>query len=245
MIEKAAEIINKSKNIVALTGAGISTEAGIPDFRSPESGLWNKVDPMISLSSLGFKLRPKAFYKLGLELIPPFLNAEPTEAHYFLAKLEAIDKLSCVITQNIDGLHQKAGSKKVVEIHGNIRKGHCIKCNREYSLGKIKKKIENKGIPPKCDMCAKPIKPDIVLFGDPLPVEGFEKAKAALSECDILLIIGSSLQVYPVADFPRIALQRGAGMVIINLEQTPYDRDAIVLRGQAGQTCKAISELLK
>lgn len=246
MIKKAAELISNSKKIVVITGAGISTEAGIPDFRSPETGLWNKINPMITFSSWGFRLRPKAFYRIGLKLLPAILNAEPTVAHHFLARLEQINCLSCVITQNIDGLHQKAGSQKVIEIHGNLRKGHCIKCNKEYTLEEIHLKIENDEVPPRCERCKKPIKPDIVLFGDPLPYEGFSKAEHALRECDLLIIIGSSLLVYPVADLPHIAVDRGVEMIAINLERTPFDEDAtLVFRERIDETFKKINESLK
>ena len=120
-------LIKESGKIVALIGAGISTEAGILDFRSPDSGLWSKVNPMLVFSRWGFRLRPKVFYQIGLEIFPNIVNAEPTKAHYLLAKLEQIGKLRCVVTQNIDGLHQKAGSKEVIEVHGNLRGGHCVK----------------------------------------------------------------------------------------------------------------------
>lgn len=246
MIKKAAEFISSSRKIVVITGAGISTEAGIPDFRSPETGLWNKVNPMITFSSWGFKLRPKAFYRIGLKILPSILDAKPTLAHHFLAKLEQRNCLSFVITQNIDGLHQKAGSKKVIEIHGNLRKGHCIKCNKEYTLEEINLRIENDGIPPKCERCKKPIKPNIVLFGDPLPYEDFYKAEKGLQECDLLIIIGSSLLVYPVADLPHIAVDRGVKIIIMNLERTPFDKDAtLVLRNRIDETCREINEFLK
>lgn len=245
MIEKAAEIIRSSQSIVAITGAGISTEAGIPDFRSPGTGIWNRVDPMITFSSWGFRLRPKAFYKIGLELLPPFLNAEPTYAHLFLARLEERNKISCIVTQNIDGLHQKAGSKKVVEIHGNLRTGHCIRCKREYTLEEVYQKIEKGEIPPRCEGCRKPIKPDIVLFGDPIPYDDFLRAEAAVSESDLLMIMGSSLEVYPVAGLPRAAVDRGTKVIIMNLEPTPFDRNAaLVLRGTLGELCRQIDECL-
>jgi len=244
MIQKAADIINRSEKIVAITGAGISTEAGIPDFRSPGTGLWNRIDPMFAFTSLGFKLRPKAFYRLGLELIPPFLTAVPTEAHLFLAKVERLKKSCLIVTQNIDGLHQKAGSRNVVEIHGSLRRGFCIKCRREFSLEEIKYKTERE-IPPRCDACRKPIKPDIVLFGDPIPTECFQRAQQALHECDLLLIVGSSLLIYPVADLPGIAVRRGTDIIIVNLEPTLYDRNALVLRGKAGGICRELGGLLK
>lgn len=244
MIQKAADIINRSEKIAVITGAGISTEAGIPDFRSPGTGLWNRIDPMFAFSSWGFKLRPKAFYKLGLELIPPFLTAVPTEAHLFLARVEKLKKSCLIITQNIDGLHQKAGSRNVVEIHGSLRRGFCTKCRREFSLEEIKLKTERE-LPPRCNRCKKPIKPDIVLFGDPISAECFQKAQQALHECDLLLIVGSSLEIYPVAGLPNIAVQRGVSIIIINLEPTPYDAEALTLRGKAGDICGELGSLLK
>lgn len=229
MLEKAAKIIKESSSIVALTGAGVSTAAGIPDFRSPESGLWKDPSKMVLFTAFGFALDPKGFYELGRQLLPSFLKAEPTLAHYFLAKLEHQGKLRCVITQNIDGLHQKAGSKKVIEMHGNLRTGRCTNCPTEYTLEEMADKM-NQGheLPPTCQDCQSPIRPNIVLFGEDLPTGAYEEAMENLEDCDLLLVMGSSLVVYPVADMPRVVLRRHARLIIINLQPTQYDSSADV-----------------
>lgn len=224
MIERAARIVNESSRIVALTGAGISTAAGIPDFRSPESGLWRDPEIMTLLSSWGFASDPKGFYEFGRQILPNFLKAEPTRAHRFLAYLEGLGKLFCVITQNIDGLHQKAGSRRVLEVHGSLRTGRCAGCPRQFTLEDITEKMElYHEIPPTCQDCHAPIRPNIVLFGEGLPEETYKEALKTLGQCDLLLVMGSSLVVYPVADMPRIALGHHSRLIIINLQPTQYD----------------------
>lgn len=229
-IEKAASIIRESGRIVSLTGAGISTSAGIPDFRSPDEGLWQK-DPsrMILFTDMGFITDPKGFYKFGRELLPRFLNARPTLAHRFLLRLEKEDKLKCVITQNIDGLHQKAGSRNVVEVHGGLSTGRCTgrACAREFTLGEIAERMEEE-LPPLCPACRALIRPNIVLFGETLPEKAYRRALESLENCDLLLVMGSSLTVHPAADMPEIAQGYGARLVIINLQPTQYDSRADV-----------------
>lgn len=229
-IEKAASIIKESKSIVSLTGAGISTAAGIPDFRSPDEGLWQK-DPskMVLFTDVGFMSDPKGFYEFGRDLLPRFQDARPTLAHRFLSRLEVEGKLKCVITQNIDGLHQTAGSRNVVELHGGLSTARCTSgaCAREFTLEELIKEMEER-LPPLCPDCHALIRPNIVLFGEAIPEEAYRRAIESLENCDLLLVMGSSLVVYPAADMPGIAQGRGARLIIINLEPTQYDSCADV-----------------
>ncbi|MCQ4574920.1 MAG: Sir2 family NAD-dependent protein deacetylase [Candidatus Brocadiales bacterium] len=230
-IESVASIIKESRGIVSLTGAGISTSAGIPDFRSPEEGLWAK-DPskMMLFTDVGFASNPKGFYEFGREILPGFQNARPTLAHRFLSRLEQEDSfgLKCVITQNIDGLHQKAGSKNVMEMHGGLSTGRCTSrtCPKEFGLEDIIRRVEEGELPPLCPECGAVIRPDIVLFGEELPGGAYQRAVEYLKHCDLLLVMGSSLVVYPVADMPEVAMGHGARLIIINLQPTQYDSRA-------------------
>lgn len=228
-IERAAHFIKEAFNIVALTGAGISTSAGIPDFRSPESGFFNDPETMFLFTSWGFAQNPRGFYEMGKRLLPLFLNAKPTKAHLFLARLEKMGRLRCIITQNIDGLHQKAGSERVFEVHGNLRKGRCTGCKKECTLEEISRKIADNEIPPLCDGCKSIIRPNIILFGEPLPEGVFLEAVEELKRCDLLLVIGSSLVVYPVADIPLTALEHNAKLILLNRLPTQYDDRADVV----------------
>lgn len=230
-IEKAASIIRQSDFAVSLTGAGISTSAGIPDFRSPGEGLWEKDPSKMSLfTATGFASDPRGFYEFGKELLPVFHNARPTLAHRLLSRLEAKGRLRCVITQNIDSLHQRAGSKNVIEVHGNLSRGRCTsdKCAMEFTLDEISRMMDIE-IPPLCPGCHAVIRPNIVLFGEALPEEACQRAIEAMRCCDLLIVMGSSLVVYPVADMPWIALEHGARLIMINLQPTHYDGRADVL----------------
>ncbi len=233
-IDRAASIIKESRSIVSLTGAGISTSAGIPDFRSPGEGLWSK-DPskMMLFTDVGFSADPKGFYEFSRELLPVFQQARPTLAHRLLSRLDTEGfGLKCVITQNIDGLHQKAGSRDVVEVHGTLNTGRCTgnSCAKRFTLDELAKKIGVE-IPPLCPDCRSVIRPDIVLFGEMLPEGAYRSAVEFLEDCDLLLVMGSSLVVYPVADMPAIVLEHGAGLIIINLQPTQYDSRADVAIG--------------
>ncbi len=245
LIEKAARLIQEASHIVALTGAGISTSAGIPDFRSPESGLWNDPEKMFLFTSFGFASDPKGFYTLGQQLLPLFLNARPTKAHLFLAGLEKMGKLRCIITQNIDGLHQKAGSERVLEVHGNLRRCRCTGCGREFLLEEIARRLEAGEIPPVCDHCKSYIRPNIILFGEPLPDGVFEEGMKELRRCDLLLVIGSSLVVYPVAEMPLTAIEHNAGLILVNRLPTQYDRRAdVVLQMPIEEAVERLQDLV-
>jgi NAD-dependent deacetylase len=239
LLKKAAELIASQKPWVVLSGAGISTESGIPDFRSKNTGLWEQYDPMWVLSTDALIKRPEVFYGTGLRVLMRFENARPNPAHQVLAEWEKRGLVEAVITQNIDSLHQKAGSQKVLEIHGHLRSAHCMRCGNKYPMQEVQSKVQKGEIPPRCS-CGGQIRPDVVLFGDLLPPD-FEKAQV-LARRFPMMVIGSSLTVSPANLLPRYARK----LIIINLESTPYDyRADIVLHGKAGETLTALDAEIK
>jgi len=241
-IERAAEIILSSKYVVALTGAGISTPSGIPDFRSPGTGLWEKVDPMAVASLAAFKLNPARFFEWFRPLGKTLLESKPNPAHIALAKLEEAGLLKAVITQNIDGLHQKAGSKRVLEVHGHLREAECMKCRRSYPTESFMERYLEFGEIPKCQ-CGGVLKPKVVLFGEPLPRWVFMEAVGEAQKCDAMIIAGSSLEVYPAAELPTLAYQNGAKLIVVNLQSTYADSIAeVVIREDVAVALPAIAE---
>ncbi len=243
--ELAFKLLARARRVVALSGAGISTEAGIPDFRGP-NGLWQDPSLFAKLSARGFARDPAGFYQAGLKLFPNITQAKPTSAHLLLARLERQGKVAAVVTQNIDGLHQAAGSEKVFEIHGTFRTGHCTKCREPYEMQAFYEEMRRGlSLPPLCVRCGKPIKPDLVLFDDYLPVTVWEAAVEAVESCGLLLVLGSSLQVHPAAGLPQRALDRGTPLVIVNLEETPYDASAdAVVRERLATFAEAAEHLV-
>ena len=238
---QALQLLKEARQIVALSGAGISTEAGIPDFRS-QGGIWQNSRLVEQLSVECFQRDPAGFYQACLELLPNINRAQPTLAHRLLAQLEQAGKLIGVVTQNIDGLHQAAGSTRVYEIHGNFRTGHCVRCRRACQMSAYFTQLEQKLIAyPQCEECGGPIKPDVILFGDILPMDVWEAAVEAVEESDLLLVLGSSLVVYPAAGLPQIALSTGSRLLIVNREPTRYDwRAEVVVHGMLGDFARAI-----
>lgn len=244
LIQKASQLIKEANYAIALTGAGISTPSGIPDFRSPESGLWTKYSPMEVASLSAFRYHPNRFY----EWIRPFVRnlflAEPNPAHIALAQLEAKSHLRSVITQNIDALHQKAGSSEVVEVHGTFQTLTCLGCYRQIQatdqlLTEILEKEEN----PHCPHCGNLLKPDIILYGEQLPAQTWRAARKKVNACDLLLVLGSSLTVTPVCDLPLTALSRGAKLIIINRTPTHLDHLAeIYLQGELEKILPEITQ---
>ena len=236
-IKKAAEIILNSRKTMALTGAGISTESGIPDFRS-SSGYYSKMDPVKSLSKDVLLNDPKRFYSEGFLILNDLYNKEPNKGHLALAKLEELRKLSGIITQNIDNLHIKAGNKKVYEVHGESRNVHCMSCNRVYPFSVMKEKVEKKEIPPLCDACGGILRPNVVMFGDMMPND-FLKAQQQIANTELLIVVGSSLQVSPVNYLPSYVDK----LIIINNDKTPFDREAeLVFHESAGEILTEIVE---
>jgi len=227
-IKRVVELILGSEHTVVLTGAGHSTPSGIPDFRSPESGLWSMADPMAVASIWAFQRNPQAFFDWVRPLAKMLLEAEPNPAHIALADLEQMGLLKTVITQNIDNLHRRAGSKHVLEIHGHLREATCIRCYTVVpAQGMIKQFVED-GQPPRC-ACGGTLKPNVILFGEMLPVDVMAEAERESRTCDLMIVAGSSLEVAPAGDLPLLAKRHGADLVIINFERTAADRHADVV----------------
>lgn len=232
--ETLAELIRANQPCVALTGAGVSTESGIPDFRSA-GGIWAQFDPYEVASIDGFRRDPARvweFYGLRLGVLR---DARPNAAHLALAQLEADGLLQGVITQNVDGLHRAAGSQNVIEVHGTIATASCPRCGqREQEPARL--------LPlPRCAGCDAVLKPDVVMFGELLPVDEIERATELAQNAGLLLVVGSSLQVYPVAALPDETLHAGGKLAIVNREPTPYDESAaFVAHASAGELLGAM-----
>ncbi len=247
-IEKVAELILESRSLVVFTGAGISTESGIPDFRGP-GGLWTRFDPddfTIDKFLASPDSRRKQWYIFREGLLSD--KAMPNAAHIAVAELYRMGRLDCVITQNIDNLHQKAGvpDEKVFELHGNMKWAVCLDCGRRFPFEEIKSRIDSGEEIPDCRACHGTLKPDIVMFGEQLPYKVLEEAGRRSRAADLFIVIGSTLVVYPAAYMPAYAVESGARLVIINIGDTPMDREATVLiDAKAGDTMTAIVNKVK
>lgn len=228
LIARAAGLLSQSDYAVALTGAGHSKPSGIPDFRSPGSGLWNQVDPIAVASVFAFRLRPQDFYDWVRPLARTMLEAQPNPAHHALARLEAAGLIKSVITQNIDGLHQKAGSRRVHEMHGHMREATCIRCYRVVPADAVIESFLECDQVPRC-ACGGVMKPNVILFGEQLPFNVLTAARQDTRDCDLMVVIGSSLTVEPAADLPLMAYSHGARLIIVNYEPTHLDERADVL----------------
>jgi len=245
LIQEAAELIAQTQNIVAMTGAGISTPSGIPDFRSPDSGLWDSVNPLSVASIYAFRQDPQKFYDWIHPLSRLVLDATPNPAHLALAQLERNGKLKAIVTQNIDDLHTKAGSKILYELHGHLREVTCIQCYKVQESTKIFRKFVNDGQVPTCKYCGGVLKPNVILFGEQLPMQEFVSAQMAIKQADLMLIAGSSLEVAPASDLPELALENGAKLIIINYHPTYLDATAdVVIRGNVAQVLPKIVNLV-
>ena len=239
-IKQACEMIKNSSRTMVLTGAGISTESGIPDFRSPGSGLWENIDPMEALSTTVLYNNPQKFYSEGYKMLLGMTDAKPNTAHYVLAEMEEKGYIKGVITQNIDNLHQRAGTKYLLEVHGNTREGSCTSCGNTVNLDIITEKVNNNEIPPKCDNCGGLLRPDVIFFGDMLP-EDFSIAVEEMEDCDLLIVIGSSLAVAPVNYLPSLANK----LMIINEGRTAMDYICdLKIEGKAGAVLEKILDEL-
>lgn len=222
----AAKIISKSRHLVVFTGAGISTPSGIPDFRSQGTGLWQKEDPMQVASATAFHNHPDVFYNWLRPLVKTANTAQPNPAHLALADLEKMKVVRAVITQNIDGLHQKAGSTNVIELHGSLQTFYCPKCrNLITNTSEVIAQIISGSIP-RCKRCASIIKPGITLYEELLPDRAWNDAEIECHKADVMLIAGSSLEVTPAASLPYAALRHGCKLIIVNLSPTYLDEQA-------------------
>ena len=247
-IGRVAEMIVKARDVVVFTGAGISTESGIPDFRSP-GGFWTKFDPD-DFTIEKFLTSPETRRKQWRFLLADDLlrDASPNAAHAAIAELATLGKLNCVITQNIDNLHQKAGNDPatVFELHGNMRWIRCLNCGNRSSLEEILGKSGASEEVPVCGLCGGMLKPDVIFFGEALPEEALEEATRRANHCDLLMAIGSSLAVYPAAYMPLYAKQSGAKLVIVNLTPTPADGIAdVVIHASAGEVMGSLMTAVK
>jgi NAD-dependent deacetylase len=225
---RLAALIEQADSVVALTGAGISVPSGIPDFRSAGTGLWTKVDPMKVAHIDAFRRDPVTFWSFYGERFNTLDDKEPNRAHEALVELERAGLLEAVITQNIDRLHARAGTENLVEVHGSISHSICLVCGLRYELEDVRRRLSGdaEGVP-RCD-CGQPLKPGVVLFGEYLPVEAVTRAEALAARADLMLCIGSSLEVYPVAGLPDTTLNAGGQIAILTQGPTPFDRRAAV-----------------
>jgi len=219
----AAGLFRKARHVVVLTGAGISTPSGIPDFRSEGSGLWSRDEPLEVASLNTFRTTPEKFFKWFRPLAGQIYYAQPNPAHTALAEFEHAGHQSVIITQNIDGLHQKAGSQQVVEMHGTLQTLSCTGCYEHFPAEEFLKPFIENGTIPQCLICNGILKPDVILFGEQLPQAAWQTAQRATRQCDLMLVAGSSLEVLPVAGLPVQALDHGAHLIVINNTETYVD----------------------
>ena len=246
--ERLAELIIGSQKVIAFTGAGISTESGIPDFRSP-GGIWSRYDPedFTIQKFLSGPAARKTIWKMSIEggLLT---EAKPNLAHYAIAELYQLGKLDCVITQNIDNLHQKAGvpGDRVFELHGNMEWVVCLSCHRRFPTLEVLQRIKDGTEVPDCPDCQGILKPDAVFFGEALPQETLREAIRRAQNCDLFIVIGSTLVIYPAAYIPTYATEAGAKLAIVNLTPTPFDHNAaVVARGKAGEIMSKVTEKVR
>jgi NAD-dependent deacetylase len=244
--EQLADLIRQARSVVALTGAGISVPSGIPDFRSPGTGLWTKVNPMEVAHIDVFRRDPERFWGYYATRFHSLAEKRPNRAHLALAALERAGLLDAVITQNIDRLHAAAGTQELIEVHGSIATSSCLVCGVRYELEDVR--VRHEGDPrgvPRCE-CGEALKPDVVLFGEYLPEDAFARAEALAAAAELLLCIGSSLEVYPVAGLPDTTLGAGGKIAIITQSPTPFDRYAAVrLHGDVVAELDSLLEALE
>ncbi|GAV24727.1 NAD-dependent deacetylase [Carboxydothermus islandicus] len=236
-MEEAVKMLLKARHAMAFTGAGVSTESGIPDFRG-SSGLWERYPVEKVASRRALMENPAFFLNFYRERFKSYANVKPNRAHEALARMEKAGIIKGIVTQNIDGLHQKAGSKNVIEIHGTLKRVRCDRCGKYY----LPEKLDEEEVP-RCN-CGGVIRPDVVLFGEALPRREWQMA-LELAECsDLVLVVGSSLVVTPANQIPGLVLLEGGKAIIVNKDPTPLDDQALVLRGYAGEILSKLAEML-
>ena len=247
LANQVADLIINARKVIVFTGAGVSTESGIPDFRSP-GGIWDRFDPR-DFTYQKFLTDPegrKKMWQLHREGL--MADAKPNPAHYAIAELDRLGKLDCVVTQNVDYLHQKAGvpDDKVFELHGNNNWIKCLSCGKRYAYEQIRVRLDRGEESPDCEVCNGLLKPEVVFFGESLPVEALREATSRSYDCDLFIVVGSTLVVYPAAYMPMYAVGSGAKLVLINLSSTPMDNQATVLiRAKAGEVMPLIVQRVR
>jgi len=240
--DRLREMIEGARRIVAFTGAGISTESGIPDFRSP-GGIWTKYQPIYFDDFMSSEEMRREAWRRKFATDETMVEAEPNAGHRALARLVEQGKMTAIITQNIDGLHQRSGvpASKIIELHGNTTYATCLDCGQRYELAPIRKAFERNGTLPVCEKCDGIVKTATISFGQAMPEIQMARAQDETENCDLFIVLGSSLVVYPAAGFPRIAKRRGAKLVILNRDPTDQDDDAdLVLHGEIGPTMSRV-----
>jgi NAD-dependent deacetylase len=227
-VETLARLVREAGSVVALTGAGISVPSGIPDFRSPGTGLWENVDPMAVAHIDAWREDPERFWHFYGNRFQTLEGKEPNGAHVALAELERRGHLDAVVTQNIDMLHRRAGTRELIEVHGTIESSSCLACGDRYPLAEVRGRLADDALSvPHCD-CGQPLKPDVVLFGEWLPEDAIERAYALAAGADVLLCVGTSLEVHPIAQLPGITRGHGGAVAVVTQGPTPWDGRATV-----------------
>jgi NAD-dependent deacetylase len=225
---RLAEMLREARSAVVMTGAGVSVPSGIPDFRSPGTGMWEKVNPMEVAHIDAFRRQPDRFWQFYGERFASLVDKEPNPAHLAIAELERRGLIRGVVTQNVDRLHRRAGSRNVIEVHGSIEWSVCPECGGRVSLERVLEVIAEHPGAPECTACIAPLKPDVVLFGEMLPEEAISDAYALAAEADLIVCVGSSLEVFPVASLPGVTRDGGGQIALITQGPTSYDSDASV-----------------
>jgi NAD-dependent deacetylase len=240
-VERLAELLHESGSCVVLTGAGVSTESGIPDFRSP-TGIWAQYDPMEYATIEAFLANPAKVWEFYGMRLAALGEAEPNDGHRALAELEQRGWVRALITQNVDGLHARAGSREIVEVHGSLRDAVCLECGTRVPMEEAVALLPA----PRCPSCGRTLKPGVVMFGELLPVDGIERAFRLAAETPLLLVVGSSLEVFPVASLPEETLAAGGRLAVVNRGRTQFDvRAAVVIECGAGETLRALADRLR
>jgi NAD-dependent deacetylase len=225
---RVAELLRDSERAVVLTGAGISVPSGIPDFRSPGTGLWENVDPMEVAHIDAWRRDPDRFWSFYGQRFASLVDKQPNDAHTAIAELERRGLVRAVITQNIDRLHRLAGTERLIEVHGSIDQSVCLQCGGKVSVDRVGRMLGESEGAPLCESCVLPLKPDVVLFGEMLPERALSEAQSLALDADLMLCVGSSLEVYPVAGLPAMTHGAGGRLVLVTQGPTPYDQDAEV-----------------
>jgi NAD-dependent deacetylase len=238
-VERLAELVRETGPVVVLTGAGISTESGIPDFRSP-TGIWARYDPQEYATIDAFRADPEKVWRFYALRFAALTEAQPNAGHIALAELERAGLVRAVVTQNIDLLHERAGSRDVVEVHGSIRTSSCLRCGSQYPLAEVLRLLEADGAP-RCAACEGVLKPDVVFFGELLPEAAIDRAYELARSAGLLLVVGSGLEVWPVSLLPDETVRAGGRVAIVNRGPTTFDDRAVVkIDGGAGETLAAL-----